>query len=779
MNRQGRRIEISGTVQGVGFRPWIYRLAHAEGIGGRVRNDAAGVVVEAFGPDAALDRFVQRIEAAPPVAAEIRTLQWRPIAAQESQSFEIDAATEADGEPDRTTDMAIRRISIPADLATCDACAQEISDETDRRYRYPFTNCTNCGPRFTIARGVPYDRPATTMADFPMCDACRREYEDPRDRRFHAQPNACPACGPRLRALLPNGAPHGEADALRAAARALEAGSIVALKGIGGFHLACDATSPAAVERLRARKQRDQKPFAVMVRDLAAAQQLARLDEAERRLLTSVERPIVLARRHRESGLAAAVAPENPLVGLLLPYTPLHHLLLGETDRPLVMTSGNLSDEPIAFSDREALARLADLADLFLVHDREIESRCDDSVARVVAGRPTVLRRARGYVPHPVALRRPFAAPTLGVGGHLKNTFCIGVGHDAYLGPHIGDLDNLKAVHAFEETVARMERLLDVRPRIVAHDLHPGYQSTDYALARHDTVVVGVQHHHAHVVSIMAEHGLAGPAIGIAYDGTGFGTDGTSWGGEILLVEAAAYERLATFRPIALPGGDLAMRQVWRAALGLFHDAFGETAPLDRIPLFRNLPAHDIAVVRRMIASGLNAPPARGVGRYFDAVGALVLGRAAAAYEGQVAMALNFAAATEEKSRYSFSVTSGGQPLEIDLRQTTRAVIGDLLDDVAPQRIAARFHNTVVAATERAVRDALRRTGRLPVILCGGCFQNDLLVSGLLSAMADQDVYLPRQVPAGDGGIALGQAVVANAMVRTGSSENSGERRCA
>jgi hydrogenase maturation protein HypF len=757
VNRAGLRIEIRGVVQGVGFRPWVYRLACEEGISGRVRNDGAGVTIEAFGAGQALDRFQHRVRTSSPPAARIREFQTAAIPAEPCADFTI-VGSEPGGD---------RRVSIPPDLATCPDCLAEVIDPSDRRYRYPFTNCTNCGPRFTIARDVPYDRAATTMAPFVMCASCRQEYESAGDRRFHAQPNACPACGPQLAALRPDGSVMAGGDPIRLAAQALADGRIVALKGLGGFHLACDASSSAAVAELRARKRRDEKPLAVMVPDLAAAGRIAELGPEERRLLESVERPIVLVTRRPGSGLAAEVAPRNPLVGLLLPYTPLHHLLLAEVGRPLVMTSGNLSEEPLAYRNLEAVERLGGIADLFLVHDREIEAPCDDSVARVVAGRPVVFRRARGYVPRSVAVRRPFARPVLACGALLKNTFCVGAGDTAFLGPHIGDLENLETYASFEEAIGRLERFLRVRPEVIAYDRHPGYLSSAYALARPEAAKVGVQHHHAHVASVMAEHGLEGPVIGVAYDGTGYGLDHTSWGGEILVATYKAFERVATVRPVALAGGDTAIRQPWRTALALLTDAFDGAPPLDAIPLFRSIAARDVRVVRQMVAGGVNAPLAHGVGRYFDAVGALVLSRAVSRYEGQIALEWNLAADPRERGCYTWKFDDGAAPWMIDLRPMVREIVGDLMAGRPAGVISARFHNTLAIATAETVRRVSRAHGRYPVVLTGGCFQNARLAESVLAELeADFTVALHGEVPPGDGGIALGQALVADAQTR-------------
>ena len=755
----GRRIEIRGTVQGVGFRPWVYRLALEEGIQGRVLNDSTGVRIDAFGPSDSLDSFVARLRATPPPAAAIRDLRWEPIPPEPAGSFEIVPSREA----------ADRRVSIPPDLATCPDCLREIFDPADRRYRYAFTNCTHCGPRFTIVRDVPYDRAATSMAVFEMCPRCTAEYQRVDDRRFHAQPNACPTCGPHLWIVSPGGERLDWNAPVRAAARALEADLIVAVKGIGGFHLACDATSPLAVSRLRQRKRREEKPFAVMVRDLDAARRMAALGAEEERLLTSVERPIVLLACRPGSGLAAEVAPGSSLVGLMLPYSPFHHLLLAETDRPLVMTSGNLSDEPIVTRNADALAKLGSVADLFVLHDREIENRCDDSVARVIAGRPVVLRRSRGWVPRPVPLARVFARPVLACGAHLKNTFCLAAGESAWLGPHIGDLETLESYEAFEEAVARMERFLGIRPEVIAHDLHPGYLSTRYALGRPEAVKIGVQHHHAHVASALAEHGLDGPVLGIAWDGTGFGTDGTAWGGEVLLADAGRFERVATFRPLPLAGSDKAIRDVWRISLALLDDAFEGEPPLAALPLFQGIDEPAVGVVRRMIASGIHSPLARGVGRYFDALGAFVLGHARSRYEGQVATELNLVADPGETRVYPFALDLDVAPWEIDLRPLVRAAVADLLAGVPAGSIAARFHNTLAAASDDVVRAAAAAHGRTPVVLTGGCFQNALLAERVLARLApDFAVHLHGNVPPGDGGIALGQALVADALVRQG-----------
>jgi hydrogenase maturation protein HypF len=752
----GIHIEIRGVVQGVGLRPWIYRLATEQGLAGSVRNDAAGVTIEAFGPEAAIDHFMRGLEAPPPAAVIGGVRSWT-IPVETVDAFSILHSDEA----------AERRVSIPPDLATCPDCLSEVFDPGDRRYRYAFINCTNCGPRFTITRAVPYDRAATTMAAFRMCPACQREYDDVGDRRFHAQPNACPACGPQLQLLDVDGTAVGTADPIRRVAEALTGGRVAAIKGLGGFHLACDATSSAAVRRLRVRKRRDEKPFAVMVADLAAAARIAVIGDAERRLLSSVERPIVLAQRRAGGRLADDVAPHNPLVGVMLPYTALHHMLMHDAGRPLVMTSGNLSEEPLACRNDEALERLAGIADVFLMNDREIETRCDDSVARVIAGAPVVLRRSRGFVPRAIAVSPAFDAPVLACGALLKNTFCIGTRESAYLGPHIGDLENLDTYQSFEASVARMEQFLRVAPAVIACDLHPDYMSTAYALARPEAQKVRVQHHHAHVVSAMAEHGLPGPVIGVAYDGTGYGTDGTSWGGEVLVTRYDAFERVATLRPVPLAGGDAAIRHPWRIAVALLEDAFDGHVPYDDLRLFSCVSARDMSVVRQMLAADFRAPLAHGAGRYFDGIGALVLERQEARYEGQIALEWNGMADPFDHRGYRYDVNCRQSPWQIDLRPMVRDVVCDLRSRAAAPSISARFHNTLAAATAEVVRKAAVLHGRMPVVLTGGCFQNARLAETLAAALSGAfDVYLHRSVPPGDGGIALGQAVVAAAIAR-------------
>jgi len=763
MNLSGLHIEIRGTVQGVGYRPWVFQMARRMDIRGVVRNDSRGVSIDAFGTSDALDGFVAALRSDAPPAARVRSVTWLAIPFVNHSAFAIAGSTAG----------AERHVSIPADLATCDDCLRELLDPADRRYRYPFINCRNCGPRYSIVFDAPYDRGNTSMASFRMCDECRNEYESAGDRRFHAQPNACPDCGPRIVAMDNRQRRIVTRDPIHFAARALRAGFTVALKGLGGFHLACDATSATAVQRLRDRKRRERKPLAVMVRDLARAEEIAGLNETERELLLSVERPIVLARAQAQSLLASQVSGAIPLVGLMLPYTPLHHLLLRDAGVPLVMTSGNLSDEPMVTSDGDALDQLASVADVFLLHDREIVTRVDDSIVRVIDGAPAVLRRSRGFVPRAIETRRAFSEPILACGAHLKNTFCIAAGNSAFPGPHIGDLESVATLRAYETAIERMKAFVGVAPGVLANDLHPDYFSTRYALAQEGVRTIAVQHHHAHIASAMAEFGIEGPVVGIAYDGTGFGTDGTSWGGEILIAGYENFERFATFRPIPLAGGDQAIRQPWRIALALLDDVFDGAPPLHAIPLFREFSAPAIEAVRRMIVRRFNTTPARGVGRYFDAFGALILGIPDARYEGEVAFRWNMIADPSERGRYPIVIHDGLAPWEIDPRPMVKAAVGDLLAGRSASTISARFHNTLAAATAEVARAALVSRGEMPVVLSGGCFQNARLAESVIDALrSSARVVMNRDVPAGDGGIALGQAFIAGARLRAGVIES-------
>jgi len=732
---------VEGTVQGVGFRPYVYRIAREEGLGGFVLNDERGVLIDVEGAADAVDRFVARLPAEAPPLATIEAVAWTALPPTGEHEFRILDSSRG-GDP---------AAPVTADAATCDSCLAELFDPGDRRYRYPFVNCTNCGPRFTIVRSVPYDRPRTTMAGFVMCAACRTEYENPADRRFHAQPNACPECGPTLRL----GDARGD-DALRAAARALLDGAIVAVKGLGGYHLACRADDERAVAALRARKRREEKPFALMAPDLPAARRLVLLGPAEEALLLSPERPIVLAPRPADADVAPSVAPGTPELGVMLPYSPLHHLLLADAGIPLVMTSGNVSDEPIAFHDDDAEERLRGIADLFLVHDRPIHTRTDDSVVRVAVGVPVPLRRSRGYVPRALAL--PVAGPPmLACGADLKSTFCVTKGSRAWVSHHIGDLEHYPALRAFREGVAHFAELFAVAPQIVAHDLHPGYHSTRFALEVEGVEHVGVQHHHAHLAACLAEHGLTEPAVGAIFDGTGYGVDATVWGGEILVGDLRGFARVAALWPVRMPGGEAAIREPWRMACAWLAEAFDEPPPL-----VAGIDEPRWSTMATVARSEAVSPVTTSMGRLFDAVAALCGVRTVCTYEGQAAIELE-AAAGGDDGAYELPLVETDDLARLDARETIRAVARDVRAGTPAAAIAARFHAAIADATVRACVAAAERHALDLVVLSGGVFQNRRLLERVATALdaVGLRVLVPRQLPPNDGGISYGQAAVA------------------
>ena len=713
------RARVEGTVQGVGFRPYVYRLADELGVAGHVLNDSEGVVVEIEASAATVEAFLARLPAEAPPLATVERVTAEPVAELGERSFSI-RESPAGGEP---------RAPVTPDSATCGDCLREIFDPGDRRYRYPFTNCTNCGPRFTIVVDVPYDRPHTTMAGFEMCPACRAEYDDPADRRFHAQPNACPDCGPRVRLAYAGGgelAVGGTCDGVEAAARALAEGAIVAVKGIGGFHLACLASDEAAVAELRARKHREDRPFALMVPHVQAARELVLLGSAERELLTSRVRPIVLAERRPGTPVAPSVAPGAPELGVMLPYSPLHHLLLADVRAPLVLTSGNVSDEPIAFEDDDACRRLAQIADLFLLHDRPIETRTDDSVVRVAAGRPLVLRRSRGHVPDALHLPVECRRHLLACGAELKNTFGVAKGERAWIGHHVGDLGNFETLESFRRGIDHFSRLFAVEPEVVAHDLHPEYLSTKHALDLEGVETLGVQHHHAHLAACLAEHRVDAPAVGAVYDGAGLGSDGTVWGGELLVGGLTGFERLGSLLAVPLPGGDAAARQPWRMACAWLAAAYGDPPP--RVASLRAAAAPEAwRQVSELVRTGVASPLTSSVGRLFDAVAALCRVRAEVTYEGQAAIELEAIVDRSETGAYPLPVS--GAPCVLDARETIRAIVEELERGVAVPTVAARFHNALAGATAAACEAIARRECLDTVVLSGGVFQNRVLLA--------------------------------------------------
>jgi hydrogenase maturation protein HypF len=744
------RARVEGTVQGVGFRPYVYRLAGELGVAGHVLNDSRGVVVEVEAAPQTVERFFARLAVDAPPLARVERILPEPVEETGELGFAIRESPPG----------GVPRAAVTPDVATCADCLAELFDPSDRRFRYPFVNCTNCGPRFTIVRDVPYDRPNTTMADFEMCAACRREYEDPGDRRFHAQPNACPDCGPTVR--LEGAAPAGR-DGVDAAARALLDGAIVAVKGVGGFHLACLAGDEAVVAELRSRKHREDKPFALMVADLEGAGQLVDLTPAEERLLVSRERPIVLAPRIVDAPVAAAVAPAARDFGVMLPYSPLHHLLLADVGEPLVMTSGNVSDEPIAYRDDDARERLAEIADLLLLHDRPIRTRTDDSVARVATGRPQVLRRSRGYVPASLELPVEAAEPLLACGAELKNTFAVAKGGRAWVGHHVGDLKNYETLSSFTEGIAHLKRLFAVEPSVVAHDLHPEYLSTKYAMELDAVRLVGVQHHHAHLAACLAEHGETGRALGAIFDGTGYGEDGTVWGGELLLGDLGGFDRVGLLTPVRMPGGEAAVRQPWRMACAWLTEALGE-APAIPAALAGSVSGAAWRQICDLARTGVASPVTTSMGRLFDAVAALCGVCAEVNYEGQAAVELEACCDPGERGSYEMPVIDeGAAPLVIDARPVVAAVAAEVDEGVAVPVVAARFHHAVARATASACVLGAARGGTETVVLSGGVFQNRRLVERAASLIGDAGlrVLLPQRLPPNDGGIAYGQLAVA------------------
>jgi hydrogenase maturation protein HypF len=759
-----RRIHVAGIVQGVGFRPYVYRLATERHLAGQIANTSSGVVIEVEGAAEVVDDFVSSLPAqAPPLAlvTDIRVV-------------EIHSTGESDFCILPSDPSASVRTLISPDIATCADCLRELFDPDDRRYHYPFINCTNCGPRFSIVRGIPYDRPQTSMSVFPMCPRCLAEYEDPRNRRFHAQPNACWQCGPQLEFCDSRGQRLSVEDPIAEAVARLRAGDIVAVKGLGGFHLAVDATNTGAVGRLRERKRRIEKPFAVMVSDLETVSRFCMLGPEERELLCLPQRPIVLLPRTNPCPLADSVAPFNPYLGIFLPYTPIHHLLSKESElQALVMTSGNLSEEPIAIGNSEAVARLVDIADWFLLHNREILLRCDDSVLRRVGGRTRQIRRSRGFVPVPIFLRKELP-PTLAVGGELKNTICLLRGREAFLSQHIGDLENVEAYKFFQEAVHHLQSILEIRPGIVAYDLHPDYFATRWARKQPGVQAVGVQHHYAHIASCMAENHLEGRVIGFALDGTGYGTDGRIWGGEVLLADYLDFERAAHLAYVPLPGGAAAIREPWRMAVSHLWASFGPDLLKLPIPFFRQIPQTRVLTVLQMMERQVNSPLTSSCGRLFDAVAALINLRHEVNYEAQAAVELEMCQDEAVAGQpYPFGLSEAGDLLQIDSRPLFRAIVDDLLRGATAGEISRRFHDGLVEALAGIARILRKRTSLNTVCLSGGTFQNASLANGLEHQLQSEgfEVYTHSQVPPGDGGISLGQAVVA--AHRVGSEDLS------
>ena len=761
-----RAVLVCGVVQGVGFRPFVYRLALEEGLAGFIGNDTDGVTIEVEGAVAQVDAFLERLRTEAPPLARIDSIVARDVTAIGEVGFRI-VASEVLG-PVST--------GIPADAATCRDCLRELLDPEDRRYGYPFLNCTNCGPRFTITRRIPYDRPQTSMARFKMCAACEAEYDDPLSRRFHAQPNACWDCGPRVWLVGADGSALSADNPVAATIDRLVAGQIMAIKGVGGFHLSVDATNQAAVMRLRERKHRYGKPLAVMVQDVEAAREVCTLTAAEEALLQTVARPIVLARKRDGGGIAEGVAPGIPWLGVFLPYAPLQHLLFADGRlRALVMTSANLSEEPIAIDNDEALARLGAIADAFLMHDREILQRCDDSVAAVVDGTPQLIRRARGFVPLGVELPLD-APPLLAVGGHLKNVFALARGRRVYQSQHLGDLENLTGLEFFKESLDHLMRTFEIEPETVVHDLHPGYLSTEWAkewARERGLPLIAVQHHHAHVAGCMAEHGLR-EAIGLTLDGTGYGTDGRIWGGEVLIARLDGFERFAHLEYVAMPGGDAAVREPWRMAFAALRAADFDVES-EQIVKLLGAQASEVRVLRRMVERGINSPMTSSLGRLFDAVAAVVLNRRVVDYEAQAAIELE-GIAVDEPDRFEQgdyvpelhdAEEGSGSAAVIRTGKMWKAVLEDLWRGVPASRISARFHAGIAEGFINVAGNARIESGINQVAMSGGCMHNRRLARLLRVGLEAQgfQVFQHAQVSPGDGGLSYGQVAVAAAML--------------
>ena len=753
-----RRVRVSGVVQGVGFRPYIYRLATEERVVGSISNDTAGVTIEVEGPISRVEAFLLRLPLEAPPLAHIASIDLEEIPFVGDEDFRI---TRSEVRGHVVT-------QIPADAATCDDCLREVLDPNNRRYRYPFTNCTNCGPRFTITRSIPYDRPQTSMAVFPMCPACQAEYDDPLNRRFHAQPNACWDCGPQLRLTDSRGEHIAAPDPVAETIARLAAGEICAIKGIGGFHLAVDATNNAAVERLRARKHRYGKPLAVMVKNLASAKRYCDCDESE--ALTSVQRPIVLLRKAAKQEIAESVAPGTPWLGLFLPYAPLHHLLFADgTLRAIVMTSANLSEEPIAIDNDEALSRLGDIADTFLFHNREILQRCDDSVLKSVDGQRQIIRRARGFVPLPISLPME-SPPLLAVGGHLKSVFTLAQGRLAYQSQHLGDLENLTGLEFFQEALAHLKKTFEIEPQAIAHDIHPGYLSTNWALDQ-GLPLIGVQHHHAHIASCMAEHSLQGHTIGIALDGTGYGVDGRVWGGEVLIASYTDFERFGHLRYVAMPGSSAAIHQPWRMAFGHLLASLGDGAMAPEIRSYLGASEKETRLLARMVQREVNSPLTASCGRLFDAAAVLITGRRVVDYEAQAAIELEGLAIDAGDlpldDAYPITLVAGvgPDPWQLDPAPMWLRLLEDKRNNITPAIMSIRFHAGVAVAYAQLADRARAKTGITKVCLSGGVFHNAMLHRTIHRLLVDQgfEVFAHKNVSPGDGGLSYGQAVVAAA----------------
>jgi hydrogenase maturation protein HypF len=752
-----RRLEVNGIVQGVGFRPFVYSLANQYKLTGEVANTSSGVIIHLQGSIHNLESFSKDLAAKQPPLAHIVEITQYDEAVNNRKEFRI---VESSG-------AAAMSTLISPDVSICEDCRRELFDPRDRRYHYPFINCTNCGPRYTIIDDIPYDRPKTSMKHFNMCAQCQAEYTDPTNRRFHAQPNACQVCGPRVTLYDRSRHPIQTPDPILKTAALLKQGYIVAIKGLGGFHLAADAENDTAVLALRKRKHREEKPLALMSFDPERIGRYAQIAQTQERLLTAIQRPIVLLSKKEPNTISPAVAPRNRYFGVMLPYTPLHYILLSHDFTALVMTSGNLSEEPIAIDNEDAFSRLDKIADYFLIHNRDIYLRSDDSITIKSAGADRFIRRSRGYVPVPVFLKKEIS-PILACGAELKNTICLTRGKMAFLSQHIGDLENLATLDFYRLTIEHMQRILEIKPEIIAHDIHPDYLSTRWAMTQQGIEKIAVQHHHAHIVSAMAENKIDGPVIGLSFDGTGYGTDGAVWGGEILVADEKQFTRAAHFAYIPMPGGAAAIKQPWRMAVSYLYDALGQDIMTPDLPLLRDIEENKLKIVIQMITKRVNSPDTSSLGRLFDGVAAITGLRKTVAFEGQAAMELEMAADGVADRIYDFEWLTA-ESLQILTGPIIRGVVDDVQQGVPVSLISARFHGTLIRLFAE-LSEMLRQKNSLNrVVLSGGVFQNSLLLTGLIAALEKMgfEVFSHRLVPTNDGGISLGQAVIAAASFRS------------
>ncbi|MFH2059870.1 MAG: carbamoyltransferase HypF [Pseudomonadota bacterium] len=754
------QIKIKGIVQGVGFRPFIFNLAKTHNLLGYVLNNTSGVSIEVEGKKASIETFIEQISAKHPVQAVIFSLK----------SEEIPFAGYSDFCIRQSDDQEEKFVPISPEIATCKDCLKEIADPEDRRYRYPFTNCTNCGPRFTIVKDIPYDRKFTTMAPFIMCERCQAEYDNPEDRRFHAQPNACPECGPQLSLLDNKGEKIECNDIIKEVCGLLKGGKILAIKGIGGYHLACDAKSEQAVSNLRKRKYREFKPFALMVNSVDKARQFCKVTTEDEAILSGTIRPIVLLEKEDNNVISKDVSPNQKYHGVMLPYTPLHNLIVEESGLILVMTSGNISSEPIVYHDKDGLKRLKSIADYYLIHDRKIHIRTDDSVTRVFKKKEQIIRRSRGYAPFPLIMPFEFKEKILACGAELKNTFCLTRDNFAFMSHHIGDLENVETLTSFEQGIDHFKNIFNIKPEYVAYDLHPGYLSTKYALALQDISKTGVQHHHAHIAACMGENDLEGELIGVSFDGTGFGTDGKIWGGEFLICSRKDFTRAVHIEYMPLPGGEKAIKEPWRIAAAYLNEVYDEPLQELDIEFTNELDFSKWEMLEKMISKNINSPLNSSAGRLFDAVSALIGVRKNVYYEGQAAIELEMIAADGTTEKYPFDFKTQSGQSTILLSPLFKSIVRDIQSGIPNAVISMKFHNTLANMIVSTCSKLKKETGFSRVCLSGGVFQNLLLLTKTIELLEKGgfSVYIPDKLPLNDGGLALGQAIVANQRIVAG-----------